>query len=143
MNKFPVSKKTHFICNHLILSMMSCFGMKDSWWGCFNGVYLLFELCSAENVDDLLDDITGLVGIWLLPDLDDSTEDVSYESSGDEDSDNIIIVFAIRTHYFFLISSLWRNVLSNSSLALVIDFITLVTRGMLIFPGWNRRAKEQ
>ena len=30
-------------------------------------------------MDDLLDDVTGLVGIYLLPELDDSTDDVSNE----------------------------------------------------------------
>ena len=44
-------------------------------------------------MDDLLDDITGLVGICLLPELDDSTDNVSKESSKDEDSDKTIIVF--------------------------------------------------
>ena len=57
-------------------------------------------------MDDLLDDITDLVVICLLPEPDDSTEDVSNESYGDKDSDKIIIVYAIRTRYFLLISSL-------------------------------------
>ena len=38
-------------------------------------------------MDDLLDEITGLVGIYLIPEPDDSKEDVSNESSEDEDSD--------------------------------------------------------
>ena len=57
---------------------------------CFLHVYLF--------LDDLLDYITGLVGICLLPETDDSTYDASNELSEDEDSDEIIIVFCdIRT----------------------------------------------
>ena len=44
-------------------------------------------------MDDLLDEITGLVGICLLPEPADLTDDVSNESSEDNDSDKIIIVF--------------------------------------------------
>ena len=36
-------------------------------------------------MDDLLDEITGLVGFSLLPEIDDLTEDVSKESSEDKD----------------------------------------------------------
>ena len=69
-------------------------------------------------MDDLLDDITGLVGICLLPEPDYSTDDVSNDSSEYEDPDNIIMVFCairkcsssliayIRTHYSSLIASL-------------------------------------
>ena len=58
-------------------------------------------------MDDLLDDITGLVGICLLPEPDDSTDDIPNNSSEDEDSDEIIIVFcAIRTHSSSLIASI-------------------------------------
>ena len=58
-------------------------------------------------MDDLLDDVTGLVGIYLLPELDDSTDDVSNESSKYEGSDETIIVFcAIRTRYCSLIASM-------------------------------------
>ena len=56
-------------------------------------------------MDDLLDYINGLVGICLLPEPDDSTEDVSNESSEDEDSDKIIIVLcAIRTRSSSLVA---------------------------------------
>ena len=58
-------------------------------------------------MDDLLDEITGLVGICLLPEPDYSTDDVSNKSSEDEDSDKIIIVFcAIWTHSSSLIVSI-------------------------------------
>ena len=36
-------------------------------------------------MDDLLDDITGLVGICLLPEPDDSSDNVSNDSSEDKD----------------------------------------------------------
>ena len=67
---------------------------------------------------DLLDDITSLVGIYLLPEPDYSTDDVSNETSEEEDSDKIIIVLCvirtrsssllayIRTRSSFLIASL-------------------------------------
>ena len=69
-------------------------------------------------MDDLLDDITGLVVICLLPEPDDSTEDVSIKSSEYKDLDEILIVFcairtcsssliaSIQTRYFPLIASL-------------------------------------
>ena len=58
-------------------------------------------------MDDLLDEITDLVGICLLPKPDYSTEDVSNESSEDEDSDEIIIVFCvIQTRSSSLIASI-------------------------------------
>ena len=72
-------------------------------------------------MDDLLDDITGLVGICLISEPDDSTENFSNESSEDEDSYEIMIIFCaiqtrssylisyIRTRYSSLIASLWRN----------------------------------
>ena len=54
-----------------------------------------------------INDITGLVGICLLPEPDDSTDDVSNESSEEEDSDKIIIVFcAIQTQSYSLIASI-------------------------------------
>ena len=56
-------------------------------------------------MDDLLDDITGLVGICLLLEPDYSTYNVSNDSSEDKDSDEIIIVVcAIRTRSYSLIS---------------------------------------
>ena len=58
-------------------------------------------------MDDLLDGVTGLVGICLLPEPDDSTDDVSNESSEDKDSDeNIIVSCAIRTCSSYLIASI-------------------------------------
>ena len=73
----------------------------------FKGVSSLSDLFLAGNVDDLLYDITGLFVILLLPEPDDSTDNVSNESSENEDSDKIIIVFcAIRTRSFSLIASI-------------------------------------
>ena len=58
-------------------------------------------------MDDLLDDSTGLVCICLLPESDDSTEDVSNESSKDEELDRIIIVLCtIQTHSSSLVASI-------------------------------------
>ena len=49
-------------------------------------------------MDYLLDEFTGLVGIFLLPESDESSGDVSNESSEDEELAEIIIVLcAIRT----------------------------------------------
>ena len=72
MNKCSLSKNPHLICNHFILSRVSCFGVKASWWCFSKGVFPLSYLCLAGNLDVLLDDITGLVGIFLLPELDES-----------------------------------------------------------------------
>ena len=89
----------------MVISKVYYFDMKAPWWGCFKGVYSLSDLCLAGNVDDLIYDITGLVGICLLPEPHDSTDDVSNESSEDGDSDEIIIVFyTIRTRSSSLIS---------------------------------------
>ena len=57
--------------------------MKAYWWRCFKGVSSLSDLCLAWNVDDLLDDVTGLVGFFLVPESDESYKDVSNESSND------------------------------------------------------------
>ena len=57
--------------------------------------------------DDLLNEITGLVGICPLPEPNDLSEYVSNELSEDEDSDEIIIVFcAIWTDFSSLIASI-------------------------------------
>ena len=48
-------------------------------------------------MNGLLYDITGLVGIFPLPESDDSSENVSNESSEDKDSEKNIIVCAIWT----------------------------------------------
>ena len=50
----------------------------------FKCVSSLSNLCLARNVDDLLYELTGLVGFFLLPESDESSDDVSNESSGDE-----------------------------------------------------------
>ena len=72
----------------------SCFDVKGPWWVFFNGVSSFSELCPARNVDALLYDVTGLDGIYLLPE--------SYLSS-----EKIIISFcAIRTRSSSLIESI-------------------------------------
>ena len=87
MNKCSVSNNPHFICKHLIISKMYCFKVKASWWGCFKGVSSLSDLCSAGNVDDLLDDVTGLVGFCLVTESDKSSDNVSNESSQDNEDE--------------------------------------------------------
>ena len=61
-------------------------------------------------MDDLLDDVTGLVGFCLVPESDESSDNDYNESSKDdedEESDEISIVFcAIRTRSCSLIESL-------------------------------------
>ena len=58
-------------------------------------------------MDDLLNDINVLVGICLLPESDESSDDVSNESSKDKDSDEIIIVLcAVQTRSYSLIASI-------------------------------------
>ena len=82
----------------MIISKVFFFDVKEFWWGCFNGFYSLSDLCIAINVDDLLDEVTGLVSICLLLEPNDSLDDVFNEASEDKYSDKIIIVFcAIRT----------------------------------------------
>ena len=85
MNKCSVSNKPHFICNHLIIYKVSSFYVNESWWGCFMCVSSLSDLCLAGNVDDLLDDVTGLVDFCLVTASDDSSNDVSDESSEDNE----------------------------------------------------------
>ena len=94
MNKCSVSKNLYFICNLLILSKVYCFDVKASWWGYFKGFSSLSDLCLAGNVDDLLYDATGLAGFCLVPELDESSDDVSNRSTDyneDEESDNILV----------------------------------------------------
>ena len=56
-------------------------------------------------MDDLLDDITGFVGICLIPEPDDSTDDASNDLSDNKDSDEIKIVLCyIRILYSSLIA---------------------------------------
>ena len=52
-------------------------------------------------MNDLLDDITGLVGIFLLPEPDDSTEGVSNKSFEDEDSEENVNSILCHTDTFF------------------------------------------
>ena len=52
-------------------------------------------------MNDLLDDITGLVGIFLLPKPYDLIDVVSNDSSENKASDEIILVCAIRHILFF------------------------------------------
>ena len=105
MNKYAVSKKPHFICNHLIISKISCFEVKASWWICFKDVSLLSDLYLALNVDYLLDYVTGLVGFFLIPESDESSNDVLDESSEDiedEESGEILIYScAVCTCYYY------------------------------------------
>ena len=130
MSKCFVFKNPHLICDRLIISKVFCFDAKGPWWDFTKGVSSLSDLCSSWNVDVLLDDITGLNGISLLPDF--------YSSS-----DEIILAFcAIWICSSSLISSFWRNVLSNSSLALFIIFITSVTYECWFLSGLNWRARE-
>ena len=80
-------------------------------------------------MNDLLDEITGLVGIFLLPESDESSDNVYNESSEDEESEEIIMVScamqthsssliaSIRTRSSSLIASLLRYLSYNSSLA--------------------------
>ena len=76
-------------------------------WIIKKGVSSLSDLCLTGNMDDLLDDTTGLVSTCLLHEPDDSPDDVSNESSEDEDSDEIIIVFcAVRTSSSSIIVSI-------------------------------------
>ena len=70
MDKCSVYKKTHLICKILILSKVSCFGVKVFWWGCFTGVSSLSDFFLAGNVEDFLDGVTGLVDVCLVPDSD-------------------------------------------------------------------------
>ena len=70
INKCSSSKKPHFICKCLIISKNYCFKVDASWWGCFEGVSSLSGLRLAGNVDDLLNDVTGLSGFFLVPESD-------------------------------------------------------------------------
>ena len=72
--------------------------MEASWWGCFKGVSSLSDLRLAGNVDDLLDDVNGLVGFCLVPESDDSSYDASDESS--EDDALTLRMYPLRTGEF-------------------------------------------
>ena len=68
----------------------------------------MFLRChTCVNVDDLLDDVTGLFGICLLSESDESSDDISNKSSEDEESGEIIILLCIiRTRSYSIIVSL-------------------------------------
>ena len=76
MNKCSVSKKPHLIGNRLIIFKVWCFDVKVPWWFVFKGVSSLSDLCSARNVNALLDDVTGLDVIYLLPISDSSSDKI-------------------------------------------------------------------
>ena len=82
--------------------------MEASWWGCFKGVSSLSDLCLSKNVDVLLDEVTVLVGFCLLPESDESSDDVSDKSSDDDEDkelDEISIYFcAALTRSCYLIA---------------------------------------
>ena len=48
---------------------------------------MLSDLCSAGNLDDLLDDVTGLVGFCLVPESDELSDNDSKESSEDDEDE--------------------------------------------------------
>ena len=73
----------------MIISKPSRFDVKESGWGCFKGVSSISDMCLGGNVDDLLDDVTGLVGSCLLPEPDDSSWDVSNQSSEDDKDEEL------------------------------------------------------
>ena len=80
--------------------------------GFSKGVSSLSELCSAGNVDALLDDVTVSDGILLVSEPELSS------------NDSIILSSAIRTRFSSLIASLLRSVSYNPSLASFIIRIT-------------------
>ena len=110
IHKYSVSRKPHLICNRLILSKVFCFGVKGPWWVFFKGVYSLSYLCSAGNVDALLDEATGLDGISLLPESDSSSDEIIIVLCSIWTRSSSLIA-SMQTLSSFLISSLWRNVI--------------------------------
>ena len=76
----------------------------------FQGCACLSYLCLAGNVDYLIDDVTGLVDICLVPESNESRDNVSnesYEDDENEESDEISIVLcSIQTRSCSLIASL-------------------------------------
>ena len=69
----------------MIISKVSCFDVKGPWWVFPNNVSAISDLCSAGNVDALLDDVAGSDDILLV-----------YESELSSD-ESIIISSAIQT----------------------------------------------
>ena len=140
INKCSVSKKPHLICNCLILSKVYCFGVKVPWWVFFKYVSSLSDLCSSRTVDALLNDVTVLDVISLLPESDSSSDKITIAFCAIHTRYSSLTA-SIRTRYSSLISSLWRNVLSKFSLALNIMRITSVTCEFLFLSEWNWRTR--
>ena len=65
--------------------------------------FLLSDLRLARNVDDLLDDVTVLVGFCLVPESDGSSENIFKESSDDDEDEELekisIYFCAVWTRY--------------------------------------------
>ena len=76
----------------------------------FQGCFFIIDLFLAINVDYLLDDVTGLVGICLVTESDESSDDfsnnLSKDDEGEESEKNSIVLCAIRTRSCSLIASL-------------------------------------
>ena len=142
MNKCSVSKNPHLICNRLIISKVSCFDVKASWWGCFKGVSSLSDLCLAGNVDALLDDVTSLGSICLIPDSDSLSDEIIIAFYAIRTRSPSLIAY-IRTCSCYLIVSLLRNVSPKSSLAWFIICIKSVQFKFWFLSGWNWRARER
>ena len=85
MNKCSVSKNPHFICKYLIISKISYFEVEASWWGFFKDVSSLPDLGLAGKMDDTLDDLTGIVVFFLVHKSDKSMDNVSDDSSEDDE----------------------------------------------------------
>ena len=98
------------------------------------GVSSLSDLCLARNVDALLDDVTGLGGIFLLPESDSLSDEIIISFCSIR-TRSPSLVASIQTHSSSLISSLLCNVLSNYSLASFIIFITSVTCELWFLSG--------
>ena len=91
--------------------------------GFFMGVCSLSVMCSAGNVDALLDDVADL-------------DDVSLVSESEFSSDESVIASAsARTHFSYLIASLVRNVFSNPSLASFIIVVIFEVSNPIFFSG--------
>ena len=84
----------------MIVSKTSCFDVHGQVWVFFKGVSSLSELCSAGNVDALLDDVAD-------------SKDVSLVSESEFSSDeSLIFSSSAQTHSSSLIASLLRSVFS-------------------------------
>ena len=70
-------------------------------------------------MDDILDDVTGLVGICLVPESDESSGDVSdesYDDYEDKKSDEIAIVFRMAQNTIEISSDSSSSLSSDNSL---------------------------